>query len=144
LRLPSGETIAGTVRALAPTLDASTRFGLVYVDLPVDGPARAGMFGRGSIRLGMRDALTLPEAAVILRDGNSYVYRIGEGDRVAQVKVETGRRADGRVEILSGLDPDARVVERGGAFLHDGDLVRVESGTQGEASDQAADRSGRK
>jgi RND family efflux transporter MFP subunit len=144
LRLPSGETVAGTVRALAPTLDASTRFGLVYVDLPVDGPARAGMFGRGSIRLGMRDALTLPEAAVILRDGNSYVYRIGEGDRVAQVKVETGRRADGRVEILSGLDPEARVVERGGAFLHDGDLVRVESGTQGEASDQAADRSGRK
>jgi multidrug efflux pump subunit AcrA (membrane-fusion protein) len=55
-------------------------------------------------------------------------FGLGEGDRVAQVKVETGRRADGRVEILSGLDSDARVVERGGAFLNDGDLVRVESG----------------
>jgi multidrug efflux pump subunit AcrA (membrane-fusion protein) len=64
---------------------------------------------------------------VVLRDGNSYVYALGPEDRVAQIKVETGRRADGRVEILTGLDPDALVVERGGAFLNDGDLVRVET-----------------
>jgi HlyD family secretion protein len=127
LRLPSGESVVGQVRTPAPTLDSGTRYGLVYVDVPVDSPARAGMFARGTIRLGTRRALTLPESAVVLRDGNSYVYQVGEGDRVAQLRVETGRRAEGRVEILAGLDTDARVVESGGAFLNDGDLVRIET-----------------
>jgi HlyD family secretion protein len=126
LHLPGGETVTGTVRAAAPTLDANTRYALVYVDLRQDSPARPGMFARGLIRLGERRALSLPESAVVLRDGNSYIYVLGPGDRVVQVKVETGRRAAGRVEILTELDPDARVVERGGAFLNDGDLVRVE------------------
>jgi RND family efflux transporter MFP subunit len=127
LRLPSGETVVGQVRIPAPTLDSSTRYGLVYVDVSVDSPARAGMFARGTIRLGMLAALTLPESAVVLRDGNSYVYLVGEDGRVAQVRVATGRRAEGRVEILTGLDPAARVVESGGAFLNDGDLVRVKT-----------------
>jgi HlyD family secretion protein len=129
LTLPGGETLVGKVRVLAPTLDDKTRFGLVYVDLPAGGPARPGMFARGSIRLGRRDALTLPESAVVLRDGNSYAFALGPGNRVAQLKLKTGRRSDGWVEILAGLEPDAQVVERGGAFLNDGDLVRVEEAT---------------
>jgi len=127
LHLPGGETVTGSVRAAAPTLDANTRYALVYVDVPGDSPARPGMFARGLIRLGESQALSLPESAVVLRDGNSYVYALGPEDRVAQIKVETGRRAEGRVEILTGLDRDAQVVERGGAFLNDGDLVRVET-----------------
>ena len=130
VRLPGGETVTGKVRIAAPTLDANTRFGLVYVDLPPDSGARPGMFARGSIRQGAAEALTLPESAVILRDGVAYVFEVLEGDRVAQRKVETGRRAGGRVEVRSGLNPQARVVETGGAFLSDGDLVRVEGGPQ--------------
>lgn len=132
LTLPGGEKVSGTVRALAPILDGHTRYGLVYVDLPVGGPARPGMFARGHIRLGRCTALTLPESAVVLRDGNSYAFVIGPDDRVAQRKVEIGRRADGRVEILSGLGHDDRAVERGGAFLNDGDLVRVEAAVAGQ------------
>lgn len=127
LTLPGGETVAGTVRVAAPTLDANTRYGLVYVDVPGDSQARPGMFARGLIRLGQSKALSLPESAVSLRDGNSYAFTLGPGDQVTQAKVETGRRADGRVEILSGLRPEDQVVERGGAFLNDGDLVRVET-----------------
>jgi RND family efflux transporter MFP subunit len=131
LTLPGGENLVGRVRVLAPTLDDKTRYGLVYVDLPVGGPARPGMFARGSIRLGRRGALTLPESAVVLRDGNSYVFVLGPDDRVAQRRVETGRRTLGQVEVLTGLEPDAGVVERGGAFLNDGDLVRVEAAAVG-------------
>ena len=127
LRLPSDETVVGQVRTAAPTLDPGTRYGLAYVDLPVGSPARAGMFARGTIRLGTRRSLSLPESAVVLRDGNTYVYRVADGDRVDEIRVLAGRRAEGRVEILEGLEPGVRVVERGGAFLHDGDLVRVES-----------------
>ena len=128
VRLPGGGIVTGKVRIQSPSLDANTRYGLVYVELPTDSPARPGMFAQGEIRIGASQALTLPESAVVLRDGSSYVFEVLTGDRVAQRKVETGRRGNGRVEVLSGLDTAARVVESGGAFLNDGDLVRVEPG----------------
>jgi RND family efflux transporter MFP subunit len=120
-----GEAIAGTLRMVAPTVDAQTRSGLVYVDLPKPEAARAGMFARGEFEVGSAEALTLPQSAVVLREGFSYVLRLGDDSRVVQTKVTVGRRLGDRVEIAEGLDPAARVVAAGGAFLGDGDIVRV-------------------
>lgn len=120
-----GVRLKGTVRMVAPTVDAATRMGLVYVDLPAPGTARAGMFARGEFELGSSEALTLPQSAVLLRDGFSYVLRIGADSRVAQTKVAVGRRAGERIEITGGLDAKMRVVAAGGGFLADGDTVRV-------------------
>jgi HlyD family secretion protein len=120
-----GMRIEGRVRTVAPTVDPQTRNAIVYVDLPLDSPARAGMFARGEFQLGAGSALTLPQSAVLLRDGFSYVHLIGPDSKVAQVKVSTGRRSGDRVEITGGLDANARVVASGGAFLADGDSVRV-------------------
>ncbi len=117
--------VEGKVRAVAPTIDAQTRNALVYVDLPAASPARAGMFARGEFDAGRAAALTLPQTAVLLRDGFSYVYRVAADNRVAQVKVGIGRRLGGRIEIVAGLDPATRVVAEGVGFLADGDLVRV-------------------
>ena len=66
-------------------------------------------FAQGHIQVGVSQALTLPESAVVLRDGSSFVFEIQAEDRVAQRKVETGRRGEGRVEILSGLSAGERV-----------------------------------
>ena len=44
---------------------------------------------------------------------------------MSQVKVQTGRLMGDRVEIVSGLPADARVVAAGAGFLNDGDLVRL-------------------
>lgn len=144
IRLPGGERVTGRVRMPSPTLDPITRYGLVYVDLPAKSPARPGMFAQGQIRLGVGQAMTLPESALVLRDGSSFVFEVQEEGRVAERKVETGRRGEGRVEILSGLDATARVVAAGGAFLNDGDRVRVESGPSGspESEGQATYSSG--
>ena len=49
-------------------------------------------------------------------------------DRVAQAKVVLGRRLGERIEILSGLEPTARVVATGAGFLADGDVVKVVDG----------------
>ncbi len=126
LTTPSGASVAGTVRQVAPTVDAATRNGLVYVDLK-PGPgsdARAGMFARGSFAFETRPALTLPASAVLLRDGFSVVMRVGADNRVALTKVSVLSRDGDRV-ALQGLPADARVVARGAAFLSDGDTVRV-------------------
>ena len=122
---PSGAPLVGTVRTVAPTVDAQTRNGIVYVDLPAGGSARAGMFARGEFEVGESSALTLPQTAVLLRDGFSYAMEVGPDGKVVERKLQIGRRAGDRVEIVSGLAPNARVVAQGGGFLADGDLVRV-------------------
>ncbi|MEO8079978.1 MAG: efflux RND transporter periplasmic adaptor subunit [Caldimonas sp.] len=120
-----GAEISGTVRTTAPTVDPQTRNGIVYVDLARPGSARAGMFASGEFDVGDASALTLPQSAVLLRDGFSYVLTVGADARVSEVKVAVGRRIGNRIEVRSGLDPSARVVVAGGAFLSDGDTVRV-------------------
>jgi RND family efflux transporter MFP subunit len=125
----SGARLSGRIRMIAPTVDPQTRSALVYVDVtPLPGmpaSARAGMFARGEFDLGATPALTVPQAAVVVRDGFSYVYRVNPDGRVNQVKLQTGRQQGEQVEVLSGLDPQARVVAAGAGFLNDGDLVRV-------------------
>lgn len=129
--VPGFAAATGTLRTVAPTVDAQSRNALVYVDLP--GAARMGlrpgMFGRGEFRLGSSAALSVPQDSLSLRDGFSYVFRLGEtaGDRarVSQVKVQSGRRFGNEVEILAGVAAGDRLVASGAAFLADGDSVKV-------------------
>jgi HlyD family secretion protein len=125
LTTASGTRIDGTVRAVAPAVDPATRNGIVYVDLPPGSAVRAGTFARGEFELGSGNALTLPQSAVVLRDGFSYVFLVGADNKVVQAKVDVGRRVGDRIEIVAGLPPSGRVVETGAGFLADGDTVRV-------------------
>jgi HlyD family secretion protein len=138
VRPASGGELNGRVRMIAPSVDPQTRSALVYVDLPSSAgkgsPAKAGMFARGEFDLGASPALTVPQRALVVRDGFNYVFRLGADNRVSQLKVQTGRLAGERVEVVSGLPVDARIVVNGAGFLNDGDLVRVSKET---ASHQA-------
>ena len=136
----AGGTLAkGIVRMVAPTVDAATRNGIVYVDLPQPGTIKAGMFARGEFDTGSSSALTLPQSAVLLRDGFSYVFKLGADNKVVQAKVSVGRRVGDRIEITGGLDPAARVVASGAGFLADGDTVRVVGAPLKSAAGTAAD-----
>lgn len=125
LTLPGGAQIEGSVRMAAPSLSSSTSRGLVYVALPSSSGATAGSYASGEIELEARPALSVPQSAVVLRDGRTYVFVLGKDDRAIRQTVTTGRRRDNRVEILDGLAADARVIESGGAFLSDGAAVTV-------------------
>lgn len=129
LTAPDGAQVQGKVRAVAPSVDPQTRNGLVYVDLPRTTAVRAGMFARGEFELARSPALTVPQSAVVLREGFAYVFRLEGADHVAQTKVLPGRRLGERMEIVSGLDGDTRVVENGAGFLADGDAVKVVEGS---------------
>ncbi|NNG22873.1 efflux RND transporter periplasmic adaptor subunit [Telluria aromaticivorans] len=128
VRAASGSEISGKVRAVAPTVDPQTRLALVYVDLPpslsANAPLKAGMFASGRFELGKSNALTVPQQAVAVRDGFSYVFRLNRDSRVSQLKVSTGRRLGDQVEIVGGLAAGTPIVVSGAGFLNDGDLVR--------------------
>ena len=124
----SGAQVQGKVRSIAPTVDPQTRNALVYVDVPnvlQNTGIKAGMFANGEFQLGRSTALTVPQAAIVPRDGFNHLLLLQPDNRVSQIKIETGRRVGERVEILTKLPADAQVVVQGAGFLNDGDLVRV-------------------
>ena len=128
VKAANGTELTGTVRMIAPTIDPQTRSALVYVDLPpttgANAPFKAGMFASGQFELGSSNAMTVPQQAVVVRDGFSYVFRLNPDGRVSQLKVQSGRRLGERIEVVNGLALDALVVVGGAGFLNDGDLVR--------------------
>lgn len=123
----NGSVLTGKVRMIAPTVDTQTRSALVYVDLPqatgANAPFKAGMYASGAFELGASNALTVPQQAIAVRDGFSYVFRLNADQRVSQIKVQPGRRLANSIEILSGITADTTIVVSGAGFLNDGDLV---------------------
>ncbi|AXQ22138.1 efflux RND transporter periplasmic adaptor subunit [Acinetobacter wuhouensis] len=121
---PNRPKVTGTVRMIAPVIDPQTRYGLVYVDIPNTDAVRMGMFVKGEFDLGEKSAITVPQTAVLLRDGFSYVFIVGKDQRVTQQKVTLGRRLNDRVEILDVAE-NVKLVATGTGFLADGDLVKI-------------------
>lgn len=129
ITLPDSHTINGTVRTTAPSVDTKTRNALVYVDIPADS-AKIGMFARGDFVMGETTALTLPNTAIVMRDGFAFIMKVEPTAdkniyKITQIKVQLGQRKNDRVEIMNLATPNAQFVESGGAFLTDGDSVRV-------------------
>lgn len=132
---PNGQQAQGKVRMVAPTVDAHNRAGLVYVDVMPGKDAqfaaafKPGMFARGEFMLGSSQAVTIPQQAVVVRDGFSYVFRLNPDSRVSQVKVQVGRRmvvnSIEQIEVLSGITAGTQIVSSGVGFLNDGDLVKL-------------------
>ncbi|MFZ6721212.1 efflux RND transporter periplasmic adaptor subunit [Undibacterium sp. Ji49W] len=154
---PGGTQWKGKVRVVSPVVDAQTRMGLVYVDLlptvpavsdklsgklsgksqvaaQTDGQAfKPGMFAKGEFVMGSSQALTIPQQAVVVRDGFSYAFRLNPDGRVTQIKLQTGRRVSlpqgDQVEVTQGLNADSIIVANGAGFLNDGDAVKVVAAT---------------
>ncbi|MDI1362179.1 efflux RND transporter periplasmic adaptor subunit [Methylotenera sp.] len=123
-----GSSFKGKVRMISPIVDTQTRNTLIYVDLPANSSAKAGMYAKGEFILGQSSTLALPQQVLVLRDGFTYVFAVSNinGKKIAkQVKVKTGRRVGNLVEIISGIEPNQQLVATGGAFLSDNDLVKI-------------------
>ncbi len=130
LKLPDGSSVGATVRKVAPALDPQSRLAIVYADIEPGSRAKAGMYVAGEIAVGQSPALAVPADAVIVRDGRNHVVEIigsGKRQKVSLRAVTPGRRNGDMVEIVQGLTGGERLVLRGGAFLNDGDIVRVAS-----------------
>ena len=123
--LATGTELSGQVRAIAPSANEQTRNILVYVDLPRHNDLKAGTFARGVFAIGQSEALTAPTPAIVVRDGNNFVFVVDTANKAAARQVQTGRRVGERVEIVDGLKAGERVAVQGAGFLNDGDLVKV-------------------
>jgi len=121
-----GQTYVGKVIAVNPLLDAAGRALVIRAQVSnQDTTLRPGMFARVTlITRAEKETLVLPEEALVPQGTEQYVFRIADG-KAARVKVETGLRRDGKVEILKGVAKDEVIVKAGQQRLRDGAAVRV-------------------
>src|SRR5690606_32690467 len=138
-----GREFTGTVATVASRIDPATRAVTVRGDFPnPDGLLRPGMLMQVTLIRPEREALLVPEIAVVQVGNSSFVYRVTADETVERVNVEIGARRDGLAEVLSGLASGERIVVDGTGKLRPG--MKIESAPAGaapdaEASDGAAD-----
>jgi HlyD family secretion protein len=125
VKSPMELEVKGRVRQISPTIDLTTRHGLVYVDLPRDTNLKSGLFVSGTINLVKRQVLSLPTAAVLHEGDLCRVFTVNDSSRIEAVEVRVGRTHEGRVEILAGLDGHARVIARDLEQLKSGESVKL-------------------
>lgn len=122
-------SISGTVRDIAPLVDAETRQATVNIDLPSNALLRPGMFLRAAITSQEVESLTVPYEAVQWQpDSTAFVYFIEDENTARARRVEVGTSLGGtrtRVEIKSGLNKGDRVIVAGAGFVKDGDIVKI-------------------
>jgi multidrug efflux pump subunit AcrA (membrane-fusion protein) len=125
-----GRVIRGTVRAISPSVNPQTRLGYALVTLPESAGIIAGAFASGTFDVsgGKKILLSLPQSAVMQRGSMTYVLVVGQDSHVHERVVAAGQRNGDRVQIKQGLKENEPVVESGGPFLTEGDVVQVVKG----------------
>lgn len=120
-----GETFVATVTAIDPSIDANGRALKVRADLDNGaGKLRPGLLVRITVKGQLRDAVTVPEAAIVPRGKETIVF-VAEDNTVKEAKVRTGKRSEGTVEIVDGLAAGAKVVVAGNTRLTNGAAIQI-------------------
>lgn len=116
---------SGTIATIDPVIDPATRAVRVRAILPnPDRMLKPGMLLTVSVAARQRQSLAVPELAVVGEGDERYLFIVAEG-KARRVKVATGMRQNGLVEILDGVKPGQKVVTDGVVKLSDGAPVRL-------------------
>ena len=120
-----GQSFTATVAALNPSIDVNGRALQARADL--DNSAlhlRPGLLVRITVKGTPRQAVLVPEAAIVQRGEDAFVYTVGDG-KAAESKVRLGKRMPGRIEIVEGIAAGSEVVVAGNARLRNGAAVEI-------------------
>ncbi|MBL8547931.1 MAG: efflux RND transporter periplasmic adaptor subunit [Hyphomonadaceae bacterium] len=123
------QTFTGSIASVDSRIDPATRTVRVRAILPnADGTLRPGMLMTVDVRSNPRQALAIPEIAILDQIDGAYVYRVvtREGAQsVELVRISTGQRAGGMAEVLEGLNPGDRVITEGVQSVRPGQTVQI-------------------
>ncbi len=112
----------GTVRLIAPQIDAASRTALVRVSIKDNATLIVGSFVRGDILVGDTQGLALPSNAIQEDSEGRFVWVIGSDNKAARQAITLTSRQDNTV-LVEGVQPEMRVIAKAGAFVKAGDAV---------------------
>ena len=121
------ETFSGIVTNIFPTLDPVTH--TVSTEIEVankDLKLRPGMYARVHLDFGTKEALTVPDKAIVRQAGSGarYVYVFSGGKAVYRA-VELGQQQDDLYEVVSGLNAGDQVIISAPSNLKNGLSVKL-------------------
>jgi membrane fusion protein, multidrug efflux system len=121
-----GQTFKGEVYAIDPRVDIEGRSVFIRARVPnKDQLLRPGQFARVTLIHELKpNALTVPEAAIVPKGEDQFVFKIVDG-KVQLSKVSIGTRRAGRVELVEGVAAGELVVTAGQLKIRDGAPVTV-------------------
>lgn len=122
--VPGGATVSGSVRIVSPLIDADSRLGRVRVRLPLREDLRAGGMASAVFGSSGTSVTAVPESAIRYDAEGASVVTVDDQNRARQVKIKTGQRGGGWVQLIQGPPVGARVVLSAAAFTLDGDRVK--------------------
>ncbi|QGZ94986.1 efflux RND transporter periplasmic adaptor subunit [Terricaulis silvestris] len=131
----------GRIANVDSRVDPTTRTVRVRAMLPnADEVLRPGMLLTVEVRSNPRQALAIPEIAILDQADGAYVYRVVAregGQAVDLVRIQTGQRAGGMAEVLEGLSVGDRVITEGVQSVRPGQPVQLgEPPATGDAAQQ--------
>ncbi|NDK38298.1 efflux RND transporter periplasmic adaptor subunit [Pseudoxanthomonas gei] len=119
-----GRDFEGVVSTIDARIDAATRAVVVRGDFPnPDRALRPGMLMEVQLSRPERQALIVPEIALVQVGRDTFVYRVKADGSVEQAKVEVGARSSGKAEITQGIKAGERIVVDGTGKLRAGSKV---------------------
>ncbi|MBY0422078.1 MAG: efflux RND transporter periplasmic adaptor subunit, partial [Parvularculaceae bacterium] len=136
-----GATVEATLRRPPVAISPETRTGEALFDLPPDTAIRSGMYLRGEVAIDKGEAIAVPQTAVSYATGEPSVFVVENG--IAKRRAVTlGGRSGEYVAVLRGVAQGELVASSGGAFLQDGDAVRLPQPEAKPKAEAAAGKSG--
>lgn len=114
--------IKAVVYSSTPFIDKDTMAGTIIVKGKNSSGIKPGMSVEVTVYTGKRKAIMLPENAVLMGEGKTYVY-IADAGRAKRIDVELGYMTGDEAEVKSGLTENANVIVEGNFKLNDGTKI---------------------
>lgn len=121
------ETFSGVVTNIFPTLDPVTHTVSTEIEIAnKDLKLRPGMYARVHLDFGTKEALTVPDKAIVRQAGSGarYVYVFSGGKAVYRA-VELGQQQGDLYEVVSGLNAGDQVIISAPSNLKNGLSVKL-------------------
>lgn len=135
------ETFAGKVASVDTRIDPATRAVTVRAELAnADGRLKPGMLMSVSVLVSDREAISVPESALVAQGDKRFVFKIDAETKAQRVEVKTGLVLPGRVEILDGLTEGDRIVTQGTNKVIPGQPVMIDGAQDGKPMAQMNER----
>lgn len=130
----------GVIANVDSRVDPTTRTVRVRAMLPNrDGALHPGMLLTVEVRSNPREALAVPEIAVLEQADGAFVFRVKQG-AAEQVRIEPGQRSGGMTEVLAGLEAGDLVITEGVQSVRPGQPVQTQGAAPAETAQRARTR----
>lgn len=113
-----GRAYPAAVEYVYPYLEGDSRTGRIRLSLDnPEGVLKPAMYAEVALQADLGHRLTVPEEAIIVAGDSRVVFVDLGGGRLNPVRIKTGRRAQGYVEVLDGLAIGDSVVTSGNFLI---------------------------